>query len=406
MNKTSKPVCIRKASSPALPDLIRQRELSSGDRGTGNLIVQGDNLAALRRLESSYSERVRCVYIDPPYNNQEKYRHYDDRLGHDAWLGQTISRIELLAQFLRPDGSLWISIDDRELHYLKVAVDEAMGRKNFVTTVVWQHRKSRENRKVFSANHEYILVYARDLEQFKRRRNGLAGSAAVQARYRNPDDDPRGPWQSVSANVQAGHATPGQFYDVVAPNGRKHHPPPGRCWVYTRWRMEKEIALNNLWFGKNGDGVPRIKRFLDAGTQNLTPETLWSADDVGTTEAAKKHLLQLFPRHRVFDTPKPESLIRRIIEIASDPDDIVLDAYLGSGTTAATAHKLRRRYIGIEKGAHAVTLVADRMKKVIHGETGGISRDVGWQGGGGFDFYQLRAGVRRTSPTRSVRRTA
>ena len=363
-------------------------ELSYGDTSTENALVQGENLSVLERLQSHYSGKVRCVYIDPPYNNRERYRHYMDSRTHEAWLAMLVDRIAAIKPLLAIDGSLWISIDDREIHYLKVAADKIFGRENFVTTIVWQQRTSRENRKVFSNNHEYLLLYANDHREFRATRNPLAPEPAQLSRYRNPDSDPRGPWQSVSANAQDGHATSSQFYDLVAPNGTVHQPPEGRCWVYTQEKMRREIAAGNIWFGMNGEGVPRIKRFLKSARIGLTPETFWPAAAVGTTDIAKKQLLKLFPRNGIFETPKPERLIRRVLEIATNPGDLVLDAFLGSGTTAAVAHKLNRRYIGIEHGDHAETYCAARLRMVVDGEPTGISNEVNWTGGGGFRFYR------------------
>jgi len=362
---------------------------SGGAEQTENAIIQGDNAVVLQRLQSQFEGTVRCAYIDPPYNNQERYTHYSDVQGHDEWLKEIVSCAKKIKSLLRGDGSLWISIDDRQVHYLKVALDEVFGRENFVSTIIWQQRTTRENRKVFSNNHEYLLVYAVDLNAFKEKRGLLEWDDAVLSRFKNPDNDPRGPWQSVSANVQAGHATKGQFYDLVAPNGRRHRPPKGRCWVYTETRMQQEIAADNVWFGKDGNSVPRLKRFLRDARQGLTPHTLWTAEEVGTNDSAKKHLLKLFPNRPVFDTPKPEALIHRILRIASDPGDLVLDAYLGSGTTAAVAHKMGRRYIGIERGEHAVTHCVDRLRQVIAGEQGGVSPIVGWHGGGTFSFWKF-----------------
>ena len=371
------------------------KRLSSGGE-TGNAIIQGDNQLALELLKLRYSEQIRCAYIDPPYNNQERYTHYVDNQGHDAWLAGVVSCVRQIKSLLRPDGSLWISIDDRQVHYLKVALDKVFGRENFITTIIWEQRTTRENRKVFSNNHEYILVYAKDLEQFKSKRGLLDWNDEILSRFKNPDNDPRGEWQSVSANVQAGHATKSQFYDVVAPNGQRHKPPKGRCWVYNQARMKQEIANNNVWFGRKGDCVPRLKRFLRDARRGFTPHTLWPAAEVGTNDHAKKHLLELFPRQSLFDTPKPEALIRRILCIASEPGDFVLDAYLGSGTTAAVAHKMGRRYIGIERGDHAATHCVERMRKVIAGEQGGVSGAAGWNGGGAFHFYKLNRRGDRT----------
>jgi adenine-specific DNA-methyltransferase len=361
-------------------------ELSYGDSETGNLLVQGENLAVLDELRDELTGAVRCIYMDPPYNNRERYTHYDDAIHHDAWLAGLRGRLERLCMLLRDDGSLWISIDDTGMHYLKVLADEILGRANFVATIVWQHRRSRENRRVFSNNHEYLLVYARSAERFKATRNLLAPSPEVLARYKNPDDDPRGPWQSISATAQAGHATAAQFYELLAPGGRVHCPPKGRCWVYSQARMDEAIERGEIWFGLGGDGVPRLKRYLSLGNQGLTPETLWTAELAGTTRDAKRHLLDMFPDEPVFDTPKPERLMRRVLEIATDPGDLVLDPYLGSGTTGAAAHKLGRRWIGIEQGEHAVTHCAQRMWMVIDGEPGGISEEVDWAGGGGLEF--------------------
>lgn len=372
-----------------VPRLRHVPGLSFGSRRTGNAIIEGDNLIALSAIAPRYSGKIRCIYIDPPYNNQEKYNHYSDELGHEEWLEQVTARLAALADFLRDDGSLWISIDDREVHYLKVAADSIFGRKNFISSIVWQQRITRENRKVLSNNHEYVLVYAKDVRKFKQTRNLLPLPPEVRGRYKNPDNDPRGLWQSVSANVQAGHAIPNQFYEIVSPSGRRHSAPKGRCWVYNHERMKEEIALNNVWFGADGNGVPRLKKSLNSARTGLTPETLWMASEVGTTDSAKKHFLQMFPRARVFDTPKPESLIQRILHIATDPGDVVLDAYLGSGTTAAVSHKMGRRYLGIEQSSEAATICARRLVRVIEGEAGGISHRLGWVGGGGFDYYRV-----------------
>ena len=362
--------------------------LSYGEIDTGNALIQGDNLFVLNALQAPLATRVRCIYIDPPYNNRDHYRHYLDSWSHKDWLDMMVSRLERLKPLLSIDGSLWISIDDHEMHYLKVAADEIFGRENFVTTIAWQQRTTRENRRAFSNNHEYLLVYTIDKREFRATRNLLPPSVEMLSRYKNPDADPRGPWQSVSANAQSGHATASQFYELVAPNGTVHRPPEGRCWIYSEEKMRNEINAGNIWFGVTGRGVPRIKRFLNSAKQGLTPDTLWLATDVGTNDEAKKQLLGLFPEQEVFETPKPERLVRRILEIATEPGDLILDAFLGTGTTAAVAHKLNRNYIGIECGEQAVSYCATRLRKVVDGDESGISDDVNWQGGGGFDFYR------------------
>lgn len=377
-------------------ELQRLRKYSHGTSNPNNMIVLGDNAHVLDVLYQNVVGKVKCIYIDPPYNNGERYTHYHDDKDHKIWLSEILATLRKLKPLLAKDGSLWISIDDTEVHYLKVAADQVFGRSNFITTIVWQQRTTRENRRVFSNNHEYILVYAREPRAFAGSRNLLPELENMAARYKNPDNDPRGPWQSVSANVQAGHATPQQFYVVVAPNGKKHRPPNGRCWVYNKTRMDVEIKKNNIWFGRDGNGVPRIKKFLSTSRSGLTPETLWFATDAGTNKMAKKHLLSLFPNNEVFDTPKPESLIRKILEIATNEGDLVLDAFLGSGTTIAVAHKMRRKYIGIEQNQRLITYVVSRMRKVINGEAGGISKNIEWRGGGGYSFYRLR-GLRAPS---------
>ncbi|WP_072431944.1 MULTISPECIES: site-specific DNA-methyltransferase [unclassified Pseudomonas] len=359
--------------------------------GVSGEIIHGDNLLVLQDLLKKYRGAVKCVYIDPPYNNGEDYSHYMDNRAHLEWLSMIEVRLKLLRDLLADDGSIWISIDDGEVHYLKVAADKIFGRENFVTTVIWQQRTTRENRKAFSNNHEYILVYAKSFKRFAAVANKLPGTQEIIDRYKNPDNDPRGPWQSVSANVQAGHAVPSQFYEVTSPSGRVHSPPNGRCWAYNKARMDKEIAENNVWFGKDGAGVPRIKKFLRDKVIKVTPETIWLAEECGTSKSAKKQLLKMFPDETVFDTPKPEELIRKVLSIATNPGDLVLDAFLGSGTTAAVAHKMNRRYIGIETGDHIVDIVVRRLRYVIDGDTDGITKVEGWRGGGGFEFLRYTA---------------
>lgn len=363
-------------------------EISYGDRTTGNALIHGDNVKILGLLEKTYANTVKCAYFDPPYNNGERYRHYIDSMEHHEWIESIRLRLEGTKKLLREDGSVWISIDDSEVHYLKVAADTIFGRHNFVGTIVWERRTTRENRKVFSRNHEYLLVYAKNISVWSKTRNSLSITQDVDKRYKNIDSDPRGPWQSISLTAQGGHATPQQYYSFSSPTGKIHHPPKGRCWIYTKTRMMDEIAKNNIWFGEDGNAAPRLKKFLADRKAGVTPETLWRADEVGTTGKAKKHLLQLFKEISLFDTPKPEELIHRVLEIGTNTGDLVIDPYLGSGTTAAVAHKMGRRYIGIEIGEHSRTHCVWRLRQVIDGENGGVSKLLNWNGGGGFDFYR------------------
>lgn len=356
-----------------------------------NRLVFGDNLLALKALEQEFAGKVKCIYIDPPYNTGSAFTHYDDSLEHSVWLSLIRDRLEALRRLLRIDGSLWVSIDDNEHARLRLLLDEVFGPANFVTTVIWEKRTTRENRRVFSFKHDYVLVYALDRPTFETVRNPLPFSPEVLARYRNPDNDPRGAWQSISAVAQAGHGTASQFYRLRTPAGLVLDPPEGQCWRYTKERMEKEIAAGNIWFGKDGRGVPRIKKFLRGDEEGgLTPETIWYAEDVGTNDSAKKHLMDLFGGRVVFDTPKPEGLIARILQIASSPGDLVLDSFVGSGTTAAVAAKLGRRWIAVELREHCHTCVIPRLKKVIEGQDpGGVTEAAGWKGGGGFRYFGL-----------------
>lgn len=376
-------------------DFILEPKLCVGLAQPGSAIVHGENLAVLDSLGNAIKGRVKCVYIDPPYNNAEVYRHYDDRLSRRVWLERMKLRMRALRETLTVDGSLWVSIDDSELHNLRQIGEEVFQPENFISSVVWNHRKTRENRRPFSTNHEYILCFARSAEAFKRSRNLLAAPPEMLSRYKNPDNDPRGAWQSVSANVQDGHATKSQFYTLAAPNGRLHSPPKGRCWIYSKPKMEAEIGAGRIYFGRDGNAVPRIKKYLSEAAIGVAPSTLWMADEVGTTDSAKKHLMALLTKEAVFDTPKPEGLVHRILHIASNPGDLILDAYLGSGTTASVAMKMGRDFLGIEQGPHIATHCVNRLRAVHQGEAGGISSLVGWKGGGGCSFYSHRSKLTR-----------
>ena len=356
-----------------------------------NRLIFGDNLLALKALEQEFAGKVKCVFIDPPYNTGSAFEHYDDGLEHSIWLGLMRDRLEIIKRLMSVDGSLWITIDDNEAHYLKVLCDEVFGRSNFIANMIWEKRTSRENRRVFSFNHDHMLVYAKLKSSFEGVRNALDLNDEVLARYKNPDNDPRGPWQSVSANAQSGHATSSQFYTLTLPSGRELEPPKGRCWLYTKDRMQQEIARGNIWFGADGDNAPRLKKFLkDSEDKGLTPETIWTAAEVGTNDDAKKGLLQLLPSVSVFDNPKPEGLIKRVIHIATKSGDLVLDSFAGSGTTGAVAHKMGRRWIMVELGEHCHTHIIPRLQKVIDGnDAGGVTDSTGWKGGGGFRYYRL-----------------
>ena len=355
--------------------------------GKTRKIIQGENSDVLDCLVLDYEGKVNCIYIDPPYNNGENYTHYDDTI-HSQWLSDITIRLNKLHKLLAANGSIWISIDDGEMHYLKVAADSIFGRSNFITTIIWQQRTTRENRKSFSNNHEYILVYAKDKKTFTKSINKLPASQEMIDRYKNPDDDIRGRWQSISLNVQAGHAVKSQFYEISSPSGNKHTPPNGRCWAYNKDKVDAFIEDGRIWFGRDGTGVPRLKKYLSESVLSMTPETLWLGDDVGTNKEAKKHLLKLFPNKEVFDTPKPERLIQRIFEISTKTEDLILDAYVGSGASVAVAHKMKRQYIGIDRGEHIIDYTLPRQNLVIAGEDLGVcTRKSGEDEG--FEFFRL-----------------
>ena len=371
--------------------LIENTELSNtaADPDTQNMLIHGDNLLALKALESKFAGQVKCIYIDPPYNTGSAFEHYDDNLEHSQWLNLMRPRLEILWRLLSEDGSLWISIDDDEQAYMKVLCDELFGRSSFIASIIWQKRTSPDMRAVISDGHDYILVYAKDKELFKQERNRLPLSEEQRKSYKNPDNDPRGPWTSTDCTAQAGHGTAEQFYTLTTPAGRVIELPKSLCWRFTKERMEEEIAAGRIWLGKDGNGVPRKKTYLKDST-GVVPWTLWMNKEVGHNQEAKKENNALFGSDNAFDTPKPERLIQRIIHIASNPGDLVLDSFLGSGTTAAVAQKMERRWIGVEMGNHAYTHCKVRMDKVIAGEDpGGITKAQNWQGGGGYRFYEV-----------------
>ena len=353
-----------------------------------NMLIHGDNLLALKALEQDYAGRVKCIYIDPPYNTGNAFEHYDDGLEHSIWLSLMRERLELLKNLLSDDGSIWISIDADESHYLKVLCDEIFGRNNFVDEVVWQRSYAPINlKKTLSRSHDNILVYAKSKsDDFEL--NKLPRSINAVDRYKNPDNDPRGPW--TSGDISVGPVVKEKVYEITTPSGRKVLPPEGYCWRLTKERLAEYIADNRIWFGEDGNNTPRIKRFLSEVKDGITSMTLWLRDEVGDNQEAKREIKALFKDISVFDTPKPERLIERVLTLGSNPGDLVLDSFLGSGTTAAVAHKMGRRWIGIELGEHCDTHCVPRLKKVIDGEdAGGITKSANWRGGGGFRYYNL-----------------
>ena len=367
--------------------LIENKELSNTefDSDTENMLIHGDNLLALKALESKYAGKVKCIYIDPPYNTGSAFEHYDDNVEHSQWLSLIKPRLEILRNLLSDNGSIWISIDDDEGHYLKVLCDEVFGRSNFVNTVIWEKKYSPQNdAKWLSDSHDFVLVYAKNKIDW--RPNLLPRTKEMDARYKNLDKDERGVWKSSDLSVKTYSAS--CDFPITTPSGRVVTPPPGRCWRTTKEKFKELLDDNRVWFGDKGDNVPSIKRFLTEVKQGMTTMTIWKYTDVGHNQDARKEVLT-FNSHSVFATPKPERLIERIITLASNEGDLVLDSFLGSGTTCAVALKMKRRFIGIELGEHAYTHCEPRLRSVVNGEQGGISKSVDWKGGGGYKFYEL-----------------
>lgn len=352
-----------------------------------NRLIFGDNLLALKALEADYAGNVKCVFIDPPYNTGSAFEHYDDSVEHSLWLSLIRDRLELIRRLLSEDGSLWITIDDNEAHYLKVLCDEVFGRANFVATIVWQKRYSRENREAIGDAHDYVLLYAKSADHFKAIRNRVPISEDQAKVYKNPNNHPRGRWRPIPMTAQG--YRPNQMYEIVAPAGAVHTPPQGRCWSMIESAFRKFLADGRIYFGKDNNSQPNVIRFLDE-VEGMVPWTWWPHEEVGHTDEAKKEIHALFGKEDAFLTPKPERLIARILHIATNPGDLVLDSFAGSGTTGAVAHKMGRRWIMVELGEHCHTHIIPRLKKVIDGQDpGGITDAVGWKGGGGFRYYRL-----------------
>lgn len=366
--------------------LIEDPSKSYGEKGTENMLIHGDNLLALKALEQDFAGKIKCAYIDPPYNTGSAFEHYDDNLEHSTWLSLMKPRLELLKKLLHPtEGSLWISIDDDEGHYLKVLCDGVFGRANFVANVIWQKKHTRANdARWFSDTHDHILVFARDKENWKR---NLLPRPQEETGYTNPDNDPRGPWASGPCHVKT--PNPKDIYPISTPSGRTVMPPAGTSWRYSQKKILELIADNRIYFGDSGNNVPRYKRFLSEVQDGLVPVTLWLREEVGDNQEAKEEIKKLFPEDP-FGTPKPERLLARIAEIATKPGDWMLDSFLGSGTTSAVAHKMGRKHIGIEFGDHATTHCLPRLQKVVDGKDNlPFSELIAWNGGGGFKFFDL-----------------
>lgn len=355
-----------------------------------NRLIFGDNLLALKALEQEFAGKIKCIFIDPPYNTGAAFEQYDDGVEHSVWLGLMRDRIEMLRSLLTSDGSLWITIDDNECHYLKVICDEVFGRANFVTSIAWEKDEARHNDAVISGAHDHVLVYAADFQIWRKTRNLLPRDKSGNKRYKNPDDDPRGPWLQGACSTAKSGSEKNRF-PVLLPSGREAVPPPGNYWRFAEATLKKAIEEDRVYFGKDGDRLPIIKTYLSDVQDGFVPKTWWPAKEVGSNQSARRdHLRKLLAGIEPFATPKPEGLIHRIIHIASNPGDWVLDSFAGSGTTGAVAQKMGRKWIMVELGDHCHTHIIPRLKKVIDGDDpGGVTEATDWQGGGGFRYFTL-----------------
>lgn len=388
-------------------------KLSHGEPDSGNLIVQGDNLHALKALLPRYAGKVKCIYIDPPYNTGNEGWVYNDNVNspeinkwlgevvgkeaddlsrHDKWLCMMYPRLLLLKQFLSIDGSIWISMDESEITHLRCLMDEIFGRSSFIACNAWQKRYSRENRGAIGDVHEYVLVYAIDKNKFRSSRNRIPIDKKQAAVYKNPNGDPKGRWRGVPMTAQG--FRPNQMYEIVSPSGKKLLPPEGRCWSTIESEFLKLKDIGRIYFGKKGDSQPNVIRYLNE-VEGFVPWTWWPHEEVGHTDESRKEIQEIFGTQTAFDTPKPTRLIQRILQIATDKDAIVLDSFSGSGTTGHAVLKQNledggnRKFIMVEMdGDIAAKVTAERMRRVANGYT--TTKDKSIAGlGSGFQFCKL-----------------
>lgn len=367
--------------------LVEDSNKSHGNPKDDNMLIYGDNLLALKALEQDFAGKVKCVFIDPPYNTGSAFTHYDDGIEHSLWLNLIRDRLYIIQKLLTQDGTLWITIDDNECYYLKILCDEVFGRANFVTSIAWRSGDAPNNdAKQFSVDHNLILLYSKTPGWLSK---PLPRTEEANAHYTNPDNDPNGPW--FQGNLSSPHPRKNLQFDIVSPTGHIIKP-PANGWRWSRESMEEKIASGEIIFTKEGTRLLR-KTYLK-NQKGLAPSSLWdNIEETGHNRQAKYELKKLFPdipTSELFATPKPERLLKMVFQIATFPGDLVLDSFAGSGTTGAVAHKMGRRWIMCELGEHCHTHIIPRMEKVIDGtDQGGISEAVGWKGGGGFKYYRL-----------------
>ncbi|EOA6819229.1 DNA methyltransferase [Vibrio parahaemolyticus] len=360
-------------------------ELSQND----NLVIKGNNLLALHSLKKSHTQKVKLIYIDPPYNTENDGFQYNDRFNHSTWLTFMKNRLEAARELLSSNGLIAVQITDIEHAYLRVMMDEIYGKDNFISTIIWKKRSGAPNDKTIGATHEYIILFAKNIDQLAIYKK--ARSEEQIARYKNPDNHPKGPWaaDNLMANVKGGRYVESLYFPIVNPNtGEEHYPSSKGNWRYNKEQIEKLLDNKEIYFGVDGNGRPKLKRFLcDLKSEGVPYGTIW--DDVPLGTHGTKEILGLFGTVNEFDTAKPEGLMKALIDFSTIEDDIVLDFFGGSGTTAAVAHKTKRKYITCEQMDYISTVTIPRLKKVIEGEPNGISKDVNWQGGGSFVYCEL-----------------
>ena len=393
-----------------VPYRVLDKKYSYGDESAENMIIHGDNLEALKSLLPKYEGRVKCIYIDPPYNTGNEGWVYNDNVNdpkikkwlgatvgsvsedltrHDKWLCMMYPRLRLLQKLLSVDGAIFISIDDIEVGNLLLLCNEIFGEANHIATFVWQKRYSPDARTAISDAHEFVLCYGKNPEMFKKTRKLLPLTEAQTKQFSNPDNDPRGPWKSD--NFTAPGYRPNQMYEITLPSGRVVTPPEGRCWRVTKEGYDRFVAEDRMIYGYNGDGAPAVKRFLSE-MPGMVPWTWWNHEEVGHTQEGNKQLFSIMGKV-TFDYPKPSRLIERIVQIATEKDSIVLDSFAGSGTTAHAVLNLNKRDGGdrkvilVEMEDYADTITAERVRRVINGYGEGKTKVEGT--GGGFSYYEL-----------------
>lgn len=353
-----------------------------------NYIIKGNNLLALYSLLPIYRGKVKLIYIDPPYNTGNDGFQYNDAFNHSTWLTFMKDRLKVARELLSEEGIIMIQMTDIEQHYLRVLMDELFKRENFVEQIIWKKRGGAPNDKIIGAIHEYIMLYAKSKTTVVLNRK--VRSNKILARYSNPDNHPKGVWavDNLMANVKGGRHVASLYFSIVNPfTNEEHYPSSDGNWRFNKQKIQKLIENNEIYFGIDGKGRPKLKRFLCDVKDGVPYDTLWVDLPMGTSGTSE--IQQIFGSVNEFDTAKPERLIQEVLNLTTNGNDLVLDFFLGSGTTAAVAQKMGRRYIGVEQMDYAETITAARLQKVIAGEQGGISKSVNWQGGGSFIYMEL-----------------